>query len=195
MTAQDFRGAATRSAPRRRAEIRRNHLRYRLAVVAGTAADVVRHAGGWLCDRTMAGWEVTVVLADPRDADAVEILGASVLDLDTSLGAAVHDPWPHALAVATDLFTADPRVRAGLLDCLDNGRAEVVMWGEVVPSSLDDRLDTVHHRISVAAQTFKDCALAAVGLPVVAGETSEQFRCGELLVTGAWGATDLVSIG
>ncbi|MFD4356938.1 hypothetical protein ACFWPX_30600 [Nocardia sp. NPDC058518] len=170
-------------------------MRYRLAVVAGTAADVVRHAGGWLCDRTMAGWEVTVVLADSRDVDAVEILGASVLDLDTSLAAAVHDPWPHALAVAADLFTTDARVRAGLLDCLDHGRAEVVVWGESVPASLDERLDTVHHRISVAAQTFKDCALTAVGLPVVEGETSERFRCGELLVTGAWGATDLVSIG
>ncbi|MFE6921917.1 hypothetical protein ACFVAV_12775 [Nocardia sp. NPDC057663] len=170
-------------------------MRYRLAVVAGTAADVVRHAGGWLCDRTMAGWEVTVVLADTRDGGSVEILGASVLDLDTSLAAAAHDPWPHALAVAADLFTADARVRRGLLDCLDHGRAEVVVWGDSVPASLDSRLDTVHHRISVAAQTFKDCALTAVGLPAVAGETSERFRCGELLVTGTWGATDLVQIG
>ncbi|MFE3543099.1 hypothetical protein ACFXK0_09020 [Nocardia sp. NPDC059177] len=169
-------------------------MRYRLAVVAGTSADVVRHAGGWLCDRTMAGWEVTVVLADTRGAEAVEILGASVLDLDTSLAAAVHDPWPHALAVAADLVATDARVRAGLLDCLDHGRAEVVLWGDTVPASLDARLDTVQHRISMAARTFKDCALAAAGLPEVDGGASERFRCGELLVTGAWGTTDLAAL-
>ncbi|MBV8789682.1 MAG: hypothetical protein JOZ00_23760, partial [Mycobacterium sp.] len=31
-------------------------LRYRLDVVAASAADVVQSAGGWLYDRAMAGW-------------------------------------------------------------------------------------------------------------------------------------------
>ena len=37
-------------------------LRYRLDVVAASAVDVVQSAGGWLYDRVMAGWEVTVLL-------------------------------------------------------------------------------------------------------------------------------------
>ena len=52
-------------------------LRYRLDVMAASAVDVAQAAGGWLYDRVMAGWEVTVLLpqscdypaaADPRGA-------------------------------------------------------------------------------------------------------------------------------
>src|SRR6201999_4509172 len=39
-------------------------LRYRLDVVAADVADVVKFAGGWLFDRAMAGWDVTVLLVD-----------------------------------------------------------------------------------------------------------------------------------
>ncbi|HWE91683.1 MAG TPA: hypothetical protein VG317_19635, partial [Pseudonocardiaceae bacterium] len=42
-------------------------LRYRLDVVAVSAADVVQSAGGWLYDRVMAGWEVTALLPDGCD--------------------------------------------------------------------------------------------------------------------------------
>ncbi|UGT61295.1 hypothetical protein [Nocardia asteroides] len=185
----------TDPATGRRAHSRKHLLRYRLAVVAPTAADVVRHAGGWLCDRTMAGWEVTVVLTDTTDARPLEILGATVLDLETSLESTVHDTWPHAVAVAPELFDADPRVRRGVLDCLDNGLIEVAVWGEELPAELDARLGTVHHRLSVAARAFKGCALAAAGLRGADIEYSEVFRSGELLLTGAWGGTDLVPVG
>lgn len=195
MTAQQVSGnggrPARRSAPRRRADARRQKLRYRLAVVGGTAAEVVRHAGGWLCDRTMAGWEVTVVLADPRDAQAIEILGAAVLDLETSLTAPVHDPWPHALAVSADLFAADARVRRGLLDCLDGRRAEVVVWGDTLPPVLVPRMRPVRHRSSYAAQAFKDCACTELGLPIPEPGVPERFHSGDLLITGAWTAPDL----
>jgi len=40
--------------------------RYRLDVVAASAADAVRSAGGWLYDRSMAGWEVTGLDASGR---------------------------------------------------------------------------------------------------------------------------------
>ena len=42
-------------------------MRYRLDVVAANAADAVRFAGGWMYDRVMAGWDVTVLLADRTD--------------------------------------------------------------------------------------------------------------------------------
>src|SRR6516225_6432663 len=55
-------------------------LRYRLDVVAVSAADVVASAGGWLYDRVMAGWEVTVLLPHGCDTRSLRILGVRVLD-------------------------------------------------------------------------------------------------------------------
>ncbi len=43
------------------------NLRYRLDVLGVSAVDVVEAAGGWLYDRVMAGWEVTVLLAQGCD--------------------------------------------------------------------------------------------------------------------------------
>ena len=52
-------------------------MRYRLDVVAADVADVVRFAGGWLFDRAMAGWDVTVLVADHPDERPLRILGAA----------------------------------------------------------------------------------------------------------------------
>ncbi|PRC60972.1 hypothetical protein C6A85_14110, partial [Mycobacterium sp. ITM-2017-0098] len=37
-------------------------MRYRLDVVSPTVRDAVRFAGGWVYDRVMAGWDVTVLV-------------------------------------------------------------------------------------------------------------------------------------
>ncbi|HWF27336.1 MAG TPA: hypothetical protein VG327_02980, partial [Mycobacterium sp.] len=50
-------------------------LRYRLDVVAASTVDVVQSAGGWLYDRVMAGWEVTVLLPHSCDSRSLRILG------------------------------------------------------------------------------------------------------------------------
>lgn len=51
---------------------------YRVDVVGGSVADVVRRAGGWIFDRSMQGWAVNVVIPRPGDTRPIEILGASV---------------------------------------------------------------------------------------------------------------------
>jgi hypothetical protein len=38
-------------------------LRYQLYVIAADVADVLQSVGGWLFDRSMAGWDVNVLLA------------------------------------------------------------------------------------------------------------------------------------
>ncbi|MGA8547342.1 MAG: hypothetical protein WB785_19075, partial [Mycobacterium sp.] len=63
-------------------------MRYRLDVVAANVADVVRFAGGWLFDRAMAGWDVTVLLVDHPDERPLQILGAQILDLEYALATA-----------------------------------------------------------------------------------------------------------
>ena len=60
-------------------------LRYRLDVVAASAADAVHSAGGWLYDRAMAGWEVTVLLPQSCDSRPLRILGVRAMDLEAGL--------------------------------------------------------------------------------------------------------------
>jgi hypothetical protein len=151
-------------------------MRYRLDVVALSVLEVVTHAGGWLCDRVMAGWDVTVRVADHADERPLQILGAQTLDFDDALASVDYRPRPHALAVATDLFGSDLRVRQGLLKVLDDGLTEVTLWGETWPAELDDNFDSVQHRLSTAARLFKAHALAAAGTPNVSVGFSETFR-------------------
>ncbi|OBG74401.1 hypothetical protein A5714_16160 [Mycobacterium sp. E2462] len=168
-------------------------MRYRLDVVAATVTDVVRFAGGWLFDRSMAGWDVTVLVADHPDARPLQIVGAQVQDLEDALAAAQSRPRPQALAAAADLFGCDARVRQGVLQALDHGVTEVTLWGENWPAELDDSVGLVQHRLSMAARTFKAQALAAAALPQVPVGAVEVFRSGLL----AWPsvAADLVPAG
>ncbi|RDI56060.1 hypothetical protein [Nocardia mexicana] len=168
-------------AARNRPRARRRPRRYRLAVVAPSAADVIRHVGGWLFDRTYAGWEVTVLVSDCSDARPLGILGATVLDLEKSLAAPVHNVWPNAVAVDARTYLADVRVRAGVHECLDRGLAEVSVWGDGWLGELDGRIEPVQHRVSVAARAFKACALDAAGFPADPVETTEVFRTAELM--------------
>lgn len=169
-------------------------MRYRLDVVAATVIDVVRFAGGWIFDRSMAGWDVTVLVADHLDDRPLQIVGAQVLDLEDALTSVHSRPRPQALAAAADLFGCDPRVRQGVLQALDHGVTEVTLWGQNWPSELDESVGLVQHRLSMAAQTFKAKALAAAsnagGAPHLPVGHVETFRSGLL----AWPsvAADLV---
>ena len=165
-------------------------MRYRLDVVAATVVDVVRFAGGWLFDRAMAGWDVTVLVADHPDDRPLQILGAQVLDLEDALASVDSRPRPQALAAAADLFGCDSRVRQGVLQALDHGVTEVTLWGENWPAELDESVGLVQHRLSMAAQIFKAQALAAAAVPQGSIGHTEIFRSGLL----AWPsvAADLV---
>ena len=82
-------------------------LRYRFDVLAGSAVDVVQSAGGFLYDRAMAGWAVTVLLprqaAGPcfQDSRALRILGVRVVDLQSDWTSEYGGPMPHSLACTT----------------------------------------------------------------------------------------------
>jgi hypothetical protein len=165
-------------------------MRYRLDVVAASVVDVVRFAGGWLFDRAMAGWDVTVLLADLADDRPLQILGAQTMDLEHALASVDTRPRPQALAAAADLFGCDSQVRQGVLQALDHGVTEVTLWGQTWPAELDDSVGLVQHRLSSAAQIFKGQALAAAAVSVGSIDPTETFRSGLL----AWPsvAADLV---
>jgi hypothetical protein len=165
-------------------------MRYRLDVVATSVVDVVTFAGGWLFDRAMAGWDVTVLLTDHPDDRPLRILGARTLDLEYALASADYWPHPQTLAAAADLFGCDSRVRQGVLQALDHGVTEVTLWGEIWPAELNDSVGLVQHQLSAAAQAFKAHALAAAAVPKAALGAFETFRSGILACPSV--AADLV---
>jgi hypothetical protein len=168
-------------------------MRYHFDVVAANVADVVSFAGGWLVDRVMAGWDVTVLVDGSEDLRPIQILGADTLDLETALATWPERPLPHALAVSMELIGSDPRIRRGVQDALDHGTTEVTLWGDKWPTALDRTAGGVEHRLSAAARAFKAQALAALELPALAVGGVETFRSGTLNCLSV--ATDLVPAG
>jgi hypothetical protein len=165
-------------------------MRYRLDVVAPSVTAAVMFTGGWLFDRVMAGWDVRVLIADHSDDRPLQILGVETLDLEEELATSGRRPRPHSLAVATDLFGRDSRVRRGVLGALDNGLTEVTLWGENWPAELDTTVDCVEHRLSAAARAFKAQALGALARPAGSVGSAEMFRSGMANCLSA--AADLV---
>jgi hypothetical protein len=152
--------------------VKSRFLRYQLNVIAADVADVVQSVGGWLFDRSMAGWDVNVLLADYNDARPLQILGVRTFDLHTallSIGSCAERAV--GVAIAADLLGTDERIDAEIHDALKSGVVEVTLWGE---GRFAERGTAVQYRLSAAARVFKDCALAAAMLtdvPVAAVET------------------------
>ncbi|ORB85013.1 hypothetical protein B1987_15800 [Mycobacterium kansasii] len=163
---------ATTPGPRTEAE----RLRYRLEVVAISAADVVQAAGGWLYDRVMAGWEVTVLLPGAGGARPLRILGARAADLETGL--TVIRPGGQSLAVSAGAFAADDRVRDRVLEALADRSTEVALWGDQCPWGLNRGIGPVRHVLSSAARVFKRQALNASGISCGAVESVETLLGG-----------------
>ena len=166
-------------------------MRYRLDVVAASVPEVVKYAGGWLVDRVMAGWDVTVLIDSAEDLRPLEILGVQIQDLETALTMWADRPHPQTVAVAADLFASDARVRQGVLNALEHGMTEVTLWGDCWPEELDATVGSVQHQLSAAARAFKAQALAATDTPgAFEVGRSESFRCGVTIVPSV--AADLV---
>ncbi len=148
--------------------------RYQLTVVAASVVDLVGSAGGWMCDKARAGWDVRVVLTDHDDPRPLAILGASPLDVDTELSDVVKmASHGGALAVSAGVL-GDDRIRAGVLGILKRGLTEVTVWGQDWPSEFSRKANPVEHRLSSAARAFKAHALGAATVskdPIAGTET------------------------
>lgn len=155
-------------------------MRYRLDVVAPCVIDAVRYAGGWLVDRVMAGWDVTVLIDRDENMRPLEILGVEAMDRESVLRSWQDRPHPQTVAVAADLLNTDKRVRHGVLGALEQGLTEVTLWGDECPADL--RVCPAHHELSAAARAFKAQALTAANHPDAGSVGStEAFRTGTML--------------
>jgi hypothetical protein len=138
--------------------------KYQLDVTADDVTDLVRSAGGWLYDRSKAGWDVNVVVTGGCNPLPLQILG-----------------------VSTDAVCADPELRVDVLRAMKRGIGEVLIWGTSWPEGIERAVDPVDHELSAAARVFKMHALAALGLAESVGPT-ETFRG---RISGRSGYSDL----
>lgn len=130
--------------------------RYLLTVVASSLRDVVDAAGGWLCDRARAGWDVNVVVADPHDARPLTILGATPVPGEPrdALGAVSKGG---AVAISAAVL-ADEGIRRQVHGLVKRGVTDITVWGGHWPEfGLEG--DRLEHRLSSAARAFKAVAL------------------------------------
>jgi len=153
---------------------------FRLDVMAINMAEAVASAGGFLCDRAMAGWDVRVFLAViPDSTRSLQILGAKAFPLDCK---SPEFHWPTAvlaLSASAELFTTDARVREFVIDAL-RGDSEVTLWGKT-PIGTGPQLKPVQHRITPAALAFKNHALDAIAHPRHELSTTEEFSARAML--------------
>lgn len=133
-------------------------------------------------DQSMAGWDVSVHVANDGDTRPLEILGARLFDLRSSLES--HDsferravsPWPQAVAVSSKVFSSEARLRSATMASIDKHLLDVTLWGDELPTELDGRCLTITHRLSFAAQAFKRQAYAAAHMDPDSVSMVESFR-------------------
>ncbi|MET8800267.1 hypothetical protein ABZV91_28215 [Nocardia sp. NPDC004568] len=170
----DYGGDSTRSAARWADDPGHRSIRNRAAVVAPTVADVVGCLGGWIFDRTAAGSETVVLLPDPGDTRALDILGAKVVELGAVPARAGWSAELDILAVAADMYLAAGRVRDESLARRDRVAQQTYLWGRGPVVEFGDGFALVDtHRVSLAGQAFKRVALDAAGALPGARSTAE----------------------
>lgn len=149
-------------------------MRYRLLVVGGSAAEVVRHTGGWLFDVRAMGWDVVVSIPDPSGMRGGEVLGAVVLEPRSEPATIIREVNPHVLASnASEHLTVAQGGRARDYPHADG--SATVYWGPHPPDAAD-HLHPAEHRISLAGAAFKERAMLAIDPDAGPAPTTETFR-------------------
>lgn len=160
-----------------RLQLRSFDTKYRLVVLASSAVETVREAGGWLFDRALAGCEVTALVANHSDVRGLRILGVTTINSEEPQESRLRSVQPDAIAVSVDLYRRDPRTQQAVLEALETGSTNVIMFGDAWPEEFDGLGGSVHHRLSIAARAFKAQALIAAAEPAESIEDLETFRC------------------
>ncbi|PRC47802.1 hypothetical protein C6A85_83090, partial [Mycobacterium sp. ITM-2017-0098] len=91
---------------------------YRIVVVASCVGPVVEAAGGFLCDRARAGWDVSVLFAgacDPRPLAVLGVSGQRVSGTAGDAGSVISGLPPGTrVVVDADLLRDDGQARDAL---------------------------------------------------------------------------------
>jgi hypothetical protein len=130
-----------------------------MVAFATCTSDVVRVAGGWLCDQVLAGWDATAVTMDHADQRSLRILGVRGFDFEKAMSRPTGGGCLQAIVVDSEIYQADERVRRMVRGAAEAGRTDIRIWGDV-PDDFDGA-GLITHRLSAAARAFKAQALAA----------------------------------
>ena len=138
--------------------------RHRLLVLGADVGDLVEAAGGFLCDRARAGWDVTVVATGRETSRSLAILGITATTAAVDIATALRALTPGAaVVVAPDLLGHDARMRHELARIARDGAVEILVWGRPAQAEPGRWLEPVTHPVSAAARAFKGHALTAAG--------------------------------
>jgi hypothetical protein len=151
-----------------------SNIRYQLCVFARDVGELVDLAGGWICDRILAGWDVSVAVSEPGDLRPMQILGVTLVT-QQRLRLITDGSGAASIAITPGIFENNNHIRTEVLRALDQGAVEVTFVGPSLPSDLGGRLARRRHRLSSAARAFKTHALAAASVPRVAISNTENL--------------------
>lgn len=145
---------------------------HRLDIVAQSGAEAIRHAGGLICDRSLAGWTVTVTTVQPctrQEQQALRILGCRHL-LTTPLSARTTPHLRHQIVIAAALLTDQYVLNEHAYDAHGDRRADVLIF--------DDQFDFTNadHELSIAAHAFKEHALRELQMDNLPRSVEPFFR-------------------
>ncbi|MBH0780463.1 hypothetical protein [Nocardia bovistercoris] len=171
----DDNDVVTGDLTRRGVEAWRFRIRPRAVVVAPSATDAVVRLGGWVFDKSIGGWEVMTAIPGGGGHRALEILGARIVDLEEWLSPPKRWASLEMLAVASELYAADERIREIVRQRLVLGTKPNLVWGGPPATELHDVATATRHRISVAGRAFKRTALGALEQDTAPQSDTELF--------------------
>ena len=150
---------------------------YRLDVLTPNLTDVLAEAGGWIIDRALAGWAVTIICigpGSPGEDRLGKILGAEIAGREALTDGNRFRPYGIALPAA--LYRADNCARDYIAASLAHQATEICLFGTGRRAPTDDTFQSISHRISTAARAFKAHSLAAAYLPNDGLPANEYFH-------------------
>ncbi|WP_406813407.1 hypothetical protein [Mycobacterium sp. M23085] len=147
--------------------------RYDLLILGLSPLDTVAFAGGWLCDRVRAGWQVSAASTGAADLCALQILGIDTSGRSTVEG--LLSTPAAALGVSARAYLHNSAVRAAVSRAVRE-HSEVTFWAD---ASLDHdfAVEMVERTLSPAARAYKSHALRAMGLSGSVGATERFCSC------------------
>ncbi|WP_459968625.1 hypothetical protein [Mycobacterium sp. MUNTM1] len=135
---------------------------YHVHAIATCAHDVVVGIGGWLFDHARQGWKVSVMLSEPVQSSALNILGISAREID-------YASWPSAenvnvVVASTELYERDQALRRHIGKASRDLHTTVWLWDPNGRRVAPHESKALRYTLGNAARVFKTQAMVSAEL-------------------------------